>query len=386
MTLFQFYKEFDTEKKCIDYFIKVRWGNDVKCPFCGHGKYYRIQNYSTKKDKKFIPRFKCANNKCYKKFSATSGTIFHAANVPLSQFFYLLYSTAMNKKNVSSVQQSLNLGVMQKTTWYIMMRIRMLCYQDPNLKLSGTVEVDETYLAKGKWKHYGKYTSGRKIPVLGLLERGGKVVVKVIHSKDKKTVQDVILNHVKTDSKVYTDGAGCYSNLNSYFKHDSVNHKAQEWVRGDVYTNGIENFWTQVKGAIRGAHGSVSTHHLQRYCDEVAYRWNNKHMTSLERFNDLLKRGCLSKPIGNKYVILNVRHKNQAIANDYIEEKELTVSKKMVIGIISCYKREKEGYKIEFKDAKGSFVKLLDRGLIIKKDSNSWVLSQTAIELASILN
>lgn len=308
MTLFQFYKEFDTEKKCTDYLIKTRWPNGIKCPYCGSEKYYNTNGRSCRKDKVKIPQYKCANNKCYRKFTATSGTMFHSSNIPLNNFFYLVYSCAINKKNVSSYQTALNLGLAQKTTWHIMMVIRMMCYQEEGIKLSGEVEVDETYLASGKWKRWGSYASGRKIPVLGLLQRGGKVVVKVIHNKNKKTVQDIIFKYVEVDSKLFTDTAACYINLDSYFIHKTVNHKEGEYTRGDIYTNGIENFWTQVKNATRGTHNGVSTHHLQKYCDEVAYRFNNRHLTPIEKFNDLLKRACESKPIGlKKAKIQNVK-------------------------------------------------------------------------------
>ena len=330
MTLFQFYKEFDTDKKCIDYLIRCRWGDNISCPHCNHNKYYVTSadkrcKKAGNKDGTKKTEFKCANSKCYKKFSATTGTIFHATNVPLWQFFYLLFSTAINKKNVSATQQALNLGISQKTTWYIMMRIRMLCYQDENLKFDGEVEVDESYLASGKWRRRGGRVTDRKIPVLGLLERGGKVIVKVIPNKNKKTVQSIILKHVECGSELFTDTAACYFNMDSYYLHQTVNHRAGEYTRGRVYTNGIENFWTNIKSAIVDTHGGVSIEHLQRYIDEVVYRWNNKSMTPLEKFDDLLKRACTTKPIGYDKVSLNAKkHRLQKAKNKELLKQKIT--------------------------------------------------------------
>lgn len=308
-----------TEQKCVDYLINIRWSDGVTCPHCGHHRYY-----ITSLDKRSITpkntdcskktEFKCANNKCYKKFSVTTGTILHFRNIHLRPFFYLMYSSSINKINVSSVQQALNLGLTQKTCWFMMMKIRALCYQDKNLKLTGAIEVDETYLAKGKWRNRSHYTSGRKIPVLGLIQRGGgKIVVKVIPNKNKRTVQDIILKHVEVNSYLYTDTAACYLNLDSYYLHETVNHRAGEYARGNVNTNSIENFWSKIKKSIRSVHNGVSLEHLQMYCDEVAYRWNTKDMLPVERFNDLLKRAVSSMPVQHngikKKVLFNSKNK-----------------------------------------------------------------------------
>lgn len=305
MTLFQFYQKFNTEQKCCDYLVSIRWPDGIKCPHCGHDRYYKTNGLSrangskVQKDIPFI-QYKCANNKCYKKFTVKTNTVFHACNIPLWQFFYLIFSSCTSKKNISSVQQSINLGITQKSSWYIMDRIRMVCYQDDSLKLWDEVEVDETYLAAGKWGRWDIYRKGRKIPVLGLLQRGGKVIIKVMPNKNKKTVQDIILKHVECGTRLLTDSASCYFNMESYYIHETINHRSGEYVRGDVYTNGIENVWSHFKKAIIGTHQSVSIVHLQRYCDEFAYRWNNKEKTPIEKFNDLLKRACNGKPIGNK--------------------------------------------------------------------------------------
>ena len=185
-----------------------------------------------------------------------------------------------------------------------------MCYQDDKLKLDGEVEVDETFLAAAKYQKYGKYKkydnsgsysrwrgsrgqSSAKIPVLGLLQRGGgRLVLKVIPDRSKKSVRNVVLKHVEFGSRLLTDSAACYINMDTYYIHETVNHRAGEYVRGDVYTNGIESAWTHLKRAIIGTHHGVSKQHLQSYCDEFAYRWNNREKPPIDKFNELIKRGC----------------------------------------------------------------------------------------------
>lgn len=313
---------FDTEQKCYDYLSNIRWGGKVKCPYCECEKIYITNTKSRygydKEIKKYYPptQYKCSNKKCLKKFSITSETIFHSSKSPIHNFFYMIFSSCMNKKNVSSYQNSLNLGMAQKNTWYIMQRIRMLCFQDDSLKLDDEVEVDETYLAASKWRRRGKgtYVEGRKIPVLGLIQRGGgKIIIKVIPNKNKKTVQDIILKHVECGSRLISDGAACYFNMENYYIHDSINHREGIYVIGDIHTNNIENAWSAFKKAVVGTHHCVSIEHLQRYCDEFAYRWNTKHMTPMEKFNDLIKRGCLAKPATEKSVAKGVSKKKKKI-------------------------------------------------------------------------
>ncbi|MES2382813.1 MAG: IS1595 family transposase [Bacteroidota bacterium] len=311
MTVFQFYKTFDTEQKCCDYLVKVRWPDGIKCPHCKHEKYYLTNGVSrqgreTKKEIAY-QQYKCANSKCHKKFTVTTGTIFHGCKMPLWQFFFMIFTSVINKKNISSYQQGVSLGLAQKNVWFMMSKIRMLCFQDENLKFEGEIEVDEAFLAAGKFGTWRKHATNRKIPVLGILQRGGNIVIKVIPNRFKKTVQDIILKHVECGSRLFTDSAACYFNMDSYYLHETINHRAGEYVRGDVYTNGIECAWAHLKKAINGTHHSVSILHLQRYCDEFAYRWNNRNLSPMDKFNDLLKRGCNCKPISNEKTKMDVK-------------------------------------------------------------------------------
>lgn len=318
MTLFQLYKRFDTDEKCIDFLIKIRWPDGVVCYHCGNDKVYRIKNFSTSPENKGkISRFKCA--KCRKLFSVTGRTAFDSAKIPLWQFFYLIFSCAINKKNVSSYQNHYNLGISQKTTWHIMSKIRMLCFQDENLKLSGEVEVDETFIRVPKWKipNIKRIGKNKKYPIMGLIERGGRVIVKVIPRREKKIVQTIILNHVEVGSKLFTDTAGYYFGLDSYYLHQKVNHSEREFARGEAHTNSIEAFWSGLKKAIVGTHHKVSQLHLQRYCDELAYRWNNRRLTVEEKFNDLIKRACQCGVLKKDKVCLDVKNKEKKMLDSY---------------------------------------------------------------------
>lgn len=316
MTLFQFYKKFDTNEKCINYLVQLRWGNSVSCPYCSNDRYYIVKSNAHYRKRPISETgnhptcFKCANNGCGKKFSVVTGTIFNSLKVPMWQFFYLIFSSAINKKNVSSFQQATNLGIAQKTTWLMMAKIRSLCYQDEDLILSGEVEADETYLAMAKWKRPYKKKNlvrNKKLPVFGLIERKGKILIKVIPNKDRRTVQDIIFKHVEVDSKLFTDSAPCYFGLSSYYLHQIVNHRIGEYVRGEVYTNSIEAVWSHVKMAIKGTHHGVSKFHLQGYCDEIVYRMNNKHLSPLQKFEDLIKKGLTIGLVRGRHIFKNVK-------------------------------------------------------------------------------
>lgn len=170
-----------------------------------------------------------------------------------------------------------------------MSKAKKLFYQD-DIILSGIIEVDETFLANGKkWQRWGSLST-RKAPIIGLIERGGKVVIKCIPDRSEFVMEEIIRKHVIEGSVIYTDGWLGYRNLQKWYTHDYVDHSAREYKRGEVHTNNIDNIWKQLKNNIRGAHHSISNKHAQDYCDEVAYKINNRHRKPFERFNELLLR------------------------------------------------------------------------------------------------
>lgn len=285
----EFVRQFQDHEYCEDYLKEFRWPNGVICPFCGSDKLYICS-----KRGKIKHQYSCAKPTCRKKFSLISGTVFDNTKFPLSTWLMLIYQNSLNKKNISSRQLAKNFGGSQKTLWGLQHKIRSVLYQD-DIILSGIIEVDEAFVSKGnKWTRWGGITT-RKEPVLGLIERQGNVVLKLIPDRLRATIIPLIVHHVAPGSTIYTDGHLSYRRLPNIYNHDYVDHSTREYARGDVHTNNIENVWGFFKKSIRNAHHSISAKHLQVYLDEAAYRFNNRHLSSFDRFHDILSR-CLNNP------------------------------------------------------------------------------------------
>jgi transposase-like protein len=276
---------FKDEATCRKHFEKIRWNDKPVCPFCGSEKVYKLGDNKT---------YKCANNECYKKFTVTVGTIFENTKIPLSKWFIALYILTSHSKGISSVQLSKDIGVTQKTGWFINHRIReMLKDKAPEL-LSNMVEVDETYLGgKEKNKHADKRTEGargsaNKTAMFGILERGKEVRAQKVDNTKKKTLYPIIDKNVKEGSVVITDEYRVYELLKKY-NHFSVNHKAEFYAFKSIHTNSIEGFWSLFKRGIFGIYHSVSEKHVNRYLTEFAGRYNNRKISEVERFNFFLE-------------------------------------------------------------------------------------------------
>ena len=281
---------FKEESACIAYLEQQRWGRTPACPFCGV-----INPYRTNRG------FKCRDKECGKKFTVKVGTVYENSKIPLRTWFASIYLCLSSKKGISSLQLSRQLGITQKTAWFVLHRIReMLRVKAPQM-LRGTAQIDETYVggkiankhkskqAKAKREQEGKGLQGRsdtKTPVFGIVETGGKVVVKVTNWVTKKTAKDLIERHVADGSTMVTDGYAMYAFLgqDNRFKHVMVDHSAGQYVNGGFHTNGIENFWSLLKRGIIGIFHQVSPQHLQRYCDEFAARYNTRMIQDHERF------------------------------------------------------------------------------------------------------
>ncbi|MBL0129360.1 MAG: IS1595 family transposase [Flavobacteriales bacterium] len=283
-TLIQLQDHFASEQVCRDHLAALRWGADgiPCCPFCGV-----VGAYSIEKGK----RFKCKDKGCAKKFSVTVGTVFENTKLPLRVWFAAIYLACNSSKGVSSLQLSRNLGITQKTGWFLLCRIReMLIERTPTL-LHGVVEADETYIGGAETnKHAVKRTEGMyggkgKAPVLGILERDGRVVVKPIENSKRATIQPIVRQHVAIGSVLSTDEHTGYKGMRKTYSHITVNHHTGEYVKGNAHTNGIENFWSLMKRGINGIYHQVSPKHLHRYCDEYAYRFNNRLARQEDKFN-----------------------------------------------------------------------------------------------------
>ena len=272
---------YSDEAKCREYMEQMRWGGNPTCPFCGMNKPYKL------KDGK---RYRCKDSQCKRNFTVTVGTVFENSKVKLSVWMAALYLCTGHKKGVSSHQLARDLGVTQKTAWFVEHRIRLLMGDpEPDVAMDNVVEVDETYVG-GKWdkmtrsrrKKHQESGKDNKVAVMGLLERDGKAKLTVIGTN---TFKEVVRQHVSPSAVVITDSHSGYVGLNQEFQaHEAVNHLAQEFRRGIAYTNSVEGFFSVFKRTIFGTYHQVSPKHLHRYCAETSYRFNSRKMTDAERF------------------------------------------------------------------------------------------------------
>lgn len=281
--ILDFQKEFSTEDKCREYLEQQRWDGTPACPFCGS---INVCRFTTRKS------FKCREKGCRKQFSVLVGSVYQNTKIPLAKWFLATYILSVHSKGISSLQLANWLGVTQTTAWHLNHRIReMLIDKSPAL-LEGVVEVDETYIggslknihAKKKEKLKGL---DNKTMVFGAIQRGGKVRTKVTPQTNIENISEAIDGFVLPDSFMVSDEHHAYNKVGQKFKHRKVNHRVKEYVRKEdilVHTNNLEGYWNILKKQIDGIHHSVSPKHLQRYCNESAFRYNNRTLFQDERF------------------------------------------------------------------------------------------------------
>jgi hypothetical protein len=280
-SILEFQKHFNTEEKCREYLEQQRWGNTPACPHCASLNVRRFETDSR--------IFKCREKECRKKFSVTVGTIYENSKVPLTKWFLATYILSVHSKGISSLQLATWLDVTQKTAWFLNHRIRVMLTDKAPEILSGIVEVDETYVGgKISNKHVSKRKDlnrlDNKSMVFGAVARGGKVSTKVIPDTTKVSLLESVKEVVEQGSVMVSDENPGYKDLKNDYQHAKVNHSEKEYVRGAAHTNTIEGFWSQLKRQINGIHHSVSPKHLQRYCNEAAFRYNQKHEAQDSRF------------------------------------------------------------------------------------------------------
>lgn len=272
---------FTTERICKQFLAEQRWGSTVVCPYCGCTHCYTCKN----------DRYKCSG--CKNTFSAKVGTIFEDSKISLKKWFIAMYLISSHKKGVSSCQLARDIKVTQKTAWYMEQKIRTLYGQSDAVALEGDVELDEMYLGgKEKWKHASKKvegTQGRstktKQPIFGMIQRGGDARIVMVDDARSCTLMPIIKQFVKDNTNLFTDELNAYRGLSKEgFNHGIVMHKANEFVNGKASTNCVEGFWSHFRRCIFGIYHHVSVKHLQKYIDEMVFRWNTRKATEGDRF------------------------------------------------------------------------------------------------------
>ncbi len=280
---------FPTEQHCIDYLEEMRWNGNVISPFDASSKVYKCKDNN----------YRCKNTGKY--FNVKTNLIFHKTPLPLIKWFMAIWLVLSHKKGISSVQLGKDIGVTQKTAWFMLHRIRKALEIDNNLpedeQLDGTVEIDETFIGgKNKNRHKDKKVKGGqgrsfkdKVPVFGLLQREGKVIAKVVGNTQADTLFKLIQRYVSPGSNLYTDEWNYGSQTDTLYNHQSVDHSSGFYGKGDLTTNRIEGFWALIKRSIMGIYYHWSKKHMQKYIGECAYRFNTRLLTDRQRFDLFLK-------------------------------------------------------------------------------------------------
>jgi transposase-like protein len=274
-------EQFGSEEKCRDFLEDLRWPQGIQCPRCDERSISRIEKRKV---------FEC--NSCRYQFSVKSGTVFHDSHLPLWKWFLAVYLIGESKKGISANQLKRNLGVSYKTAWYLGHRIRSAMQEDSPVPLRGIVEIDETFIG-GKRTDRGQGPHANKALIMGAVERGGNVRLRVQSGPGRKTreaYQGFVAGTVAGDAEaIFTDAAASWGDLSDEDTvHQKVSHRNEEWVRAQVHTNSVEGVWSLLKRSVVGTYHQLSAKHLPAYLDEISFRFNNRDNAYL--FRDTLLR------------------------------------------------------------------------------------------------
>jgi transposase-like protein len=293
-SIFELFDRFPTEQSCIDHLEWLRWNGDVVSPWDPSSVVYKC------KDNKY----RCKNTGKY--FNVKTNTLFDSTKISLRKWFAAIWLVTCHKRGVSSIQLSRDIGVTQKTAWFMLHRIRKAfgITNDDNTGIGGEIEIDETFVGgRNKNRHKDKKVEkcqGRsfkdKVPVFGMLQRGGILIAEVVSDTKGSTLYNVIRRYVTEGSIIYTDG-WVYGNIQNNYQQYSVDHGRGFYGTNfitayseliSINTNKIENAWTHLKRMIVGTYYKMSKRHLQSYIDEFVFRFNTRNETTSQRFNMLL--------------------------------------------------------------------------------------------------
>lgn len=284
---------FSNPDNCTQYLAVRRWPNGVICPGCGSD---RVSYNAARRT------WKCSTHHSKREFSIKIGTIFADSAIGLDKWLTAMWMLTNCKNGISSCEIGRALNVTQKTAWFMAHRIRLALQDESFGKLGGEVEVDETFIGGlSRNMHLDKRalritgTGGKdKTPVMGILERGGKVRASVVPNRRKKALQAKVRQHVSAGSAIFTDALQSYEGLDREYAHQVIDH-AVAYVDGKIHTNGMENFWSLLKRGIKGTYVSVEPFHLFRYLDEQSFRFNYRatkdcQMNDGDRFDRVVRQ------------------------------------------------------------------------------------------------
>lgn len=297
-TLIEAIRYFSDPAVALDFLTNLRWPDGVVlCPNCGSAE---VRFLETRR------LWECKSKHPKRQFSIKVGTIFEDSPIGLNKWLATIWMIANAKNGVSSYEVARSIGVTQKSAWFMLHRIRLAMEDGTFNKMNGEVEVDETFIGgKARFMHKDKRaakikgTGGMgKAAVMGLLERHGpdghsRVRAKVVPNVRRASLSPTVRAHVGSGAVVYSDALQSYADLRGTYTHHVIDH-AEEYVRGSVHTNGIENFWSLLKRGIKGTYVSVEPFHLFRYLDEQAFRYNARKLDDAGRFRGVL-RGIIDK-------------------------------------------------------------------------------------------
>jgi len=286
-SVFELTQIFSSEQDCIDYLETLRWSKVPVSPFDSTSKVYKCKNN----------QYRCKNTGKY--FNVKTDTMFENSKISLRKWFLAIWLVTSHKKGISSIQLSKDIGVTQKTAWFMLQRIRACFGIENSNELEGTVECDETFIGgKNKNRHKDKkvaQSQGRsfkdKVPVMGMLQRDGKMNAFVVNDTKRKSIQPLIYKYVSTDTRLITDEWLAYTGLGKDYDHRIIDHSKKEYVSlqdNTIHTNNIEGSWNILKRSVSGMYNHVSKKHLQKYVDEFVYRFNLRKVSDQEKFRYLL--------------------------------------------------------------------------------------------------
>jgi transposase-like protein len=292
-TLTECIVQFSDADRANEFMTAMRWPDGVQCPRC------QSKNLRQVKTRRL---WVCKDCTGHNQFSVKVGTIFEDSAVSMGKWLTAIWLILNAKNGISSYEIHRGIGVTQKTAWFMLHRIRTAIETGTFKKFHGTVEADETFIGgaaanmhedKRKKRIKGRGATGKAV-VMGILERGDQCRPSQVHAKtlkvvDRRSLQGEIKQTVEAGSTVYTDCLPAYCPMDSDYRHETVDH-AVEYVRGNVHTNGLENFWSLLKRTLSGTYVSVNAEHLMRYVNEQVFRYNARKEKDADRFADVLGR------------------------------------------------------------------------------------------------